>query len=103
MDAPNAFSICELHLFPFKQIIIIINKYYTLWYFKSILWLIIDRNSSDVSYNEIGGREGRAKRGVPELYSMIKCATGCDPLIYKGYGCYCGFLGDGNTLDGIDR
>lgn len=33
---------------------------------------------------------------------MVKCATGCDPLIYKGYGCYCGFLGDGRTLDGID-
>lgn len=34
---------------------------------------------------------------------MVKCATGCDPLIYKGYGCYCGFLGSGKTLDGIDR
>lgn len=34
---------------------------------------------------------------------MVKCATGCDPLIFKGYGCYCGFLGSGRTLDGIDR
>lgn len=33
---------------------------------------------------------------------MVKCATGCDPLIYKGYGCYCGFLGSGKYLDGID-
>ncbi|XP_041764657.1 uncharacterized protein LOC121602973 [Anopheles merus] len=48
-------------------------------------------------------RDGRAKRGVYNLYSMIKCATGCDPLIYKGYGCYCGFLGSGQALDGIDR
>ncbi|XP_058116725.1 uncharacterized protein LOC131288402 [Anopheles ziemanni] len=48
-------------------------------------------------------REGRSKRGVYNLYSMIKCATGCDPIIYKGYGCYCGFLGSGQALDGIDR
>ncbi|XP_029719006.1 uncharacterized protein LOC109429098 isoform X2 [Aedes albopictus] len=48
-------------------------------------------------------REGRSKRAVFNLYSMIKCATGCDPLIYKGYGCYCGFLGSGHVVDGIDR
>ncbi|XP_021706025.1 uncharacterized protein LOC5578548 isoform X2 [Aedes aegypti] len=48
-------------------------------------------------------REGRSKRAVYNLYSMIKCATGCDPIIYKGYGCYCGFLGSGQTVDGIDR
>ncbi|XP_052867887.1 uncharacterized protein LOC128273868 [Anopheles cruzii] len=48
-------------------------------------------------------RDGRSKRGVYNLYSMIKCATGCDPIIYKGYGCYCGFLGSGQALDGIDR
>lgn len=34
---------------------------------------------------------------------MIKCSTGCDPLVYKGYGCYCGFLGNGVPADGIDR
>ncbi|XP_055849252.1 uncharacterized protein LOC129914169 [Episyrphus balteatus] len=47
--------------------------------------------------------EDRKKRGVIELYSMIKCSTGCDPIIFKGYGCYCGFLGDGLPVDGIDR
>lgn len=45
----------------------------------------------------------RTKRGALILYSMVKCSTGCDPLVYKGYGCYCGFLGSGRTLDGIDR
>ncbi|RZC33425.1 phospholipase A2 [Asbolus verrucosus] len=34
---------------------------------------------------------------------MVSCATGCNPLIYKGYGCYCGFLGSGYAVDGIDR
>ncbi|XP_058821537.1 uncharacterized protein LOC131683516 [Topomyia yanbarensis] len=48
-------------------------------------------------------RDGRSKRGVYNLYSMIKCSTGCDPIIYKGYGCFCGFLGSGKVLDGIDR
>ncbi|KAF2884297.1 hypothetical protein ILUMI_21889 [Ignelater luminosus] len=48
-------------------------------------------------------QEGRTKRGVAHLYNMVSCATGCDPLIYKGYGCYCGFLGSGYAVDGIDR
>jgi hypothetical protein len=45
----------------------------------------------------------RSKRGVVHLYNMVLCATGCDPLAFKGYGCYCGFLGSGYTVDGIDR
>lgn len=59
------------------------------------------RNST--SSDQATETENRSKRGALELYSMIKCATGCDPLIFKGYGCYCGFLGSGRTLDGIDR
>ncbi|XP_013101785.1 uncharacterized protein LOC106083384 [Stomoxys calcitrans] len=43
------------------------------------------------------------KRDVLRLYSMLQCSTGCEPLIYKGYGCYCGFLGNGIPTDGIDR
>ncbi|XP_066149358.1 basic phospholipase A2 PA-12A isoform X1 [Euwallacea fornicatus] len=45
----------------------------------------------------------RKKRGVVELYNMISCATDCDPLSFKGYGCFCGFLGSGNPVDGIDK
>jgi len=44
----------------------------------------------------------RGKRGALDLAQIIKCATGCDPLIYNGYGCYCGFLGSGDPVDGID-
>lgn len=40
--------------------------------------------SSNISDDEESHREGRSKRGVLHLYSMIKCATGCDPLQYKG-------------------
>lgn len=47
--------------------------------------------------------EQRPKRGVLHLFNMVSCATGCNPLTYKGYGCYCGFLGSGNAVDGIDR
>ncbi|KNC25908.1 hypothetical protein FF38_03602 [Lucilia cuprina] len=47
--------------------------------------------------------QNKYKRDVLRLYSMIKCSTGCEPLVYKGYGCYCGFLGDGIPTDGIDR
>ncbi|PSN58423.1 hypothetical protein C0J52_02806 [Blattella germanica] len=50
-----------------------------------------------------GGQSAkRSKRGVLHLYNMVLCATGCDPLAFKGYGCYCGFLGSGYTVDGID-
>ncbi|CAH0723951.1 unnamed protein product, partial [Brenthis ino] len=45
----------------------------------------------------------RGKRGVLHLYNMLTCATGCDPISYKGYGCYCGFLGSGRPTDGIDN
>ncbi|XP_014475693.1 PREDICTED: basic phospholipase A2 homolog 1 isoform X3 [Dinoponera quadriceps] len=45
----------------------------------------------------------RFKRGVIHLYNMVVCATGCNPLAYKGYGCYCGFLGSGYVIDGIDQ
>lgn len=48
-------------------------------------------------------KEQRTKRGVLHLFNMVSCATGCNPLTYKGYGCYCGFLGSGYAVDGIDR
>ncbi|XP_031770586.2 uncharacterized protein LOC113522077 isoform X2 [Galleria mellonella] len=50
-----------------------------------------------------GRRDSRGKRGLLHLYNMIYCATGCEPLSYKGYGCYCGLLGSGKPTDGIDR
>lgn len=34
---------------------------------------------------------------------MVVCATGCNPLSYLGYGCYCGFLGSGSPVDPIDK
>lgn len=99
-------------------IILIKSSQFEIWYM--ITWRSIDphgaisliggfcngnfvyfSNSTDLEQHN--PREGRSKRGVYNLYSMIKCATGCDPLIYKGYGCYCGFLGSGHALDGIDR
>ena len=45
----------------------------------------------------------RGKRGALQLGRIMKCATGCNPLAYKGYGCYCGFLGSGQYVDGIDK
>ena len=45
----------------------------------------------------------RGKRGALQLGQIMKCATGCNPLAYKGYGCYCGFLGSGDYVDGIDK
>lgn len=63
----------------------------------SMKWQLNNDSSEAESSND------RGKRDVAKLYSMIKCSTGCDPLIYKGYGCYCGFGGHGVPTDGIDQ
>jgi secretory phospholipase A2 len=55
-------------------------------------------------YNTFEGFEEfeRGKRGALHLAAIIKCATNCNPLLFKGYGCYCGFMGAGTPVDGID-
>ncbi|KAL7635908.1 UNVERIFIED_CONTAM: hypothetical protein RMT77_013725 [Armadillidium vulgare] len=45
----------------------------------------------------------RQKRSVVNLYQMVRCGTTCDPISYKGYGCYCGFMGEGYPVDDIDK
>ncbi|KAJ8675617.1 hypothetical protein QAD02_011403 [Eretmocerus hayati] len=60
------------------------------------------KNNTALKSSEAKGHP-RYKRAVTHLYNMILCATGCNPLAYKGYGCYCGFLGSGYPMDGIDR
>ncbi|XP_064119579.1 phospholipase A2-like isoform X2 [Macrobrachium nipponense] len=50
-----------------------------------------------------GGGHARRKRSVFHLVQMMTCAVPCNPLDYKGYGCYCGFLGSGIVVDGIDK
>jgi secretory phospholipase A2 len=62
-----------------------------------------EANKIDSQFPSTAIQEQRSKRGVIHLYNMVSCATGCNPLIYKGYGCYCGFLGSGYAVDGIDR
>lgn len=52
--------------------------------------------------NEEAEEFERGKRGALDLAQIIKCATGCDPLLFKGYGCFCGYLGSGEPVDGID-
>ncbi|KAH7951501.1 hypothetical protein HPB52_009971 [Rhipicephalus sanguineus] len=45
----------------------------------------------------------RARRSIVQLASMLKCVSGCNPLSYRGYGCFCGYMGDGTPVDHIDR
>lgn len=64
------------------------------------------RDQNDYIFKEVEdsvSAHNSSKRASWDFYAMIKCGTGCNPLVYKGYGCYCGFLGSGNTVDGIDR
>jgi len=71
----------------------------------------VERSESDVLDSKtntsialaVHPSSSRRRRDIFHLYNMMTCATNCDPLSYKGYGCYCGFLGSGNYVDGIDR
>ena len=47
--------------------------------------------------------KSRVKRSIIQLAGMIRCVSGCDPFMYKSYGCYCGYLGAGKPVDAIDR
>ena len=64
----------------------------------------IKSKTSSYLYNDFDGFEDydRGRRGALHLAGIIKCATGCNPLSYKGYGCFCGFMGSGTPVDGID-
>ena len=64
---------------------------------------LLEAESQFLQEADVGQAAKRSKRGALHLYNMVLCATGCDPLAFKGYGCYCGFLGSGYTVDGIDR
>ncbi|XP_025419104.1 basic phospholipase A2 pseudexin A chain [Sipha flava] len=57
----------------------------------------------DNGQSSSGKEQYRPKRSVYQLYNMVVCATGCNPLSYLGYGCYCGFLGSGSPVDPIDN
>ncbi|XP_077483735.1 basic phospholipase A2 4 isoform X3 [Amblyomma americanum] len=46
--------------------------------------------------------QARARRSIVQLASMLKCVSGCNPLSYRGYGCFCGYMGDGTPVDHID-
>lgn len=59
--------------------------------------------TSSSSSGKSGQVHSRKKRGIMELAGMISCVTGCDPIKYKGYGCYCGYSGVGMPVDAIDR
>lgn len=48
-------------------------------------------------------RKLRYRRNVMQMARMLKCMSGCNPLSYRGYGCYCGYMGSGQPVDDIDR
>lgn len=56
-----------------------------------------------LKHNFSGHHSSRVKRGIIQLASMIKCVSGCKPIQYKGYGCFCGLFGSGKPVDAIDR
>lgn len=49
------------------------------------------------------GTMGRQPRSIPDFGVLIFCKTKTNPFKYNGYGCYCGFGGQGKPVDGLDR
>ncbi|OQR76660.1 hypothetical protein BIW11_07640, partial [Tropilaelaps mercedesae] len=70
----------------------------------------LEVNSSDgvgrdivIADSPLQRSHSRKKRSVLQLASMLKCVSGCSPLAFHGYGCFCGYMGDGSPVDPIDR
>lgn len=49
-----------------------------------------------------GGETRRRRRSIVQLAGILNCVSGCNPLRYRGYGCFCGYRGDGTPVDHID-
>ncbi|XP_071953773.1 uncharacterized protein [Antedon mediterranea] len=57
---------------------------------------------SNVNSGAVINAPHRARRELSQFGTMIQCTTGIDPLEFVGYGCYCGFGGEGKPVDHID-
>jgi len=44
-----------------------------------------------------------SKRNTLQFGDMILCKVGRNPLDYNGYGCWCGYGGQGTPVDEIDK
>ena len=63
------------------------------------LRILLNTSISEYDHDQ----KNRNKRSIFHLYNMMLCGLKCDPLSFKGYGCYCGLLGSGREVDRIDR
>ncbi|GFT51417.1 phospholipase A(2) [Nephila pilipes] len=65
--------------------------------------IVTSTKDRDISYESSRYlSEAEETRSIFQLGHMIRCQTGCDPLRYKRYGCFCGFKGAGKPVDVID-
>lgn len=63
----------------------------------------VDTNTSMAVQVHHSASGRRRRRDIYHLYKFMTCTSPCDPLSYTNYGCYCGFLGSGDVVDGLDR
>ncbi|XP_068707036.1 basic phospholipase A2 taipoxin alpha chain-like [Montipora foliosa] len=54
---------------------------------------------AELQYGTMGGRV----TSILDFGALILCKTERNPLTFNGYGCYCGFGGQGTPVDGLDR
>ncbi|GBM94239.1 hypothetical protein AVEN_154449-1 [Araneus ventricosus] len=79
---------------------------FLVWICTEIICRFAVASSKEWNVSSVSSRilsETEERRSIFQLGHMIRCQTGCDPLRYKRYGCFCGFKGAGKPVDNIDN
>ncbi|XP_043464186.1 acidic phospholipase A2 PA-1G-like [Leptopilina heterotoma] len=63
----------------------------------------LNRNVTLEQDLHLGLGHRRSKRALWNLYYVLDCVSNCGPFSYNNYGCFCGWGGSGEAIDGIDR
>ncbi|GIY83855.1 phospholipase A2 [Caerostris darwini] len=96
-----SYCILGLILTPLKNKTITAKDYATSEIRRNTALATKDRESEFLTRAQT--KKFRIRRNVMQMARMLKCMSGCNPLSYRGYGCYCGYMGSGQPVDDIDR